>query len=69
MLKTNENRNCNSAFPVLDLRRSFKPEVIPEVDGVTKIGLVLHCVFFYFAVAKKLTELRRYLILTFAVTS
>ena len=39
MLKTDENRNCNFAFPVFDLRRSFEPEVIPEVDDVIKIGL------------------------------
>ena len=39
MLKTDENRNCNLAFPVFDLRRSFKPEVIPEVDDVVKMDL------------------------------
>ena len=40
MLKTDENRNCNFAFPVFDLRRSFKPEVIPVVDDVIKMGLM-----------------------------
>ena len=71
MLKTDENRNCNFAFPVFDLRRSFKPEVIPEVDDVIKMGLgAYYIVFcFNFAVARKLRELRRYLILTFPVTS
>ena len=39
MLKTDENRNCNVAFPVFDLRRSFEPEMIPEVDGNIKMGL------------------------------
>ena len=69
MLKTDENRNCNFAFPVFDLRRSFKPEVILEVDEVIKIGLEENFIFFLnFAVAKKLKELRRFLILTFAVT-
>ena len=71
MLKTDENRNCNFAFPVFDLRRSFIPEVIPEVDDVIKMGLkeyyiVVLKILLYL---KKLTELRRFLILTFAVTS
>ena len=39
MLKTDENRNCKFAFPVFDLRRSFKPELIPEADVVLKMGL------------------------------
>ena len=39
MLKTDENRNCNFALLVFDLRRSFKPEVIPEVDDVVEMGL------------------------------
>ena len=50
----------------------FKPEVIAEVDDVTKMGLeeyYILCGFFNFAAARKLTELRRFLILTFAVTS
>ena len=39
MLKTDENRNGNFAFPVFDLRWSFEPEVIPEVDDIIKMGL------------------------------
>ena len=71
MLKTDENRNCNFAFPVFDLRRSFEPEVIPEVDDIKKMGLEeYYFVFFFnFTVTQKLTELRRFLILTFVVTS
>ena len=71
MLKTDENRNCNFAFPVFDLRRSFKPEVIQEVDDVIKMVLEEYYIVFFlnFVVAKKLTELRRFLILTYAVTS
>ena len=70
MLKTDENRNCNFAFPVFDLRRSFKSEVIPEVDDVIKMGPEEYyiVVFKNFAEAQKLTELRRFLILTFAVS-
>ena len=48
MLKTDENRNCNFAFPVFDLRRSVKPEVIPEVDDVIKMGLEEYYIVFFF---------------------
>ena len=47
MLKTDENRNSNFAFPVFDLRRSFKPEVIPEVDDVAKMGLEEYYIVFF----------------------
>ena len=47
MLKTDENKNCNFAFPVFDLRRSFKPEVIPEVDDVIKMGLQEYYIVFF----------------------
>ena len=47
MLKTDENRNCNFAFPVFDLRRSVKPEVVPEVDDVMNMGLEEYYIVFF----------------------
>ena len=47
MLKTDENSNCNFAFSVFDLRRSFKPEVILEVDEVMKMGLEESYIVFF----------------------
>ena len=47
MLKTDENRNCNFAFPVFDLKRSFKPEVILEVDDIIKMGLEEYYIVFF----------------------
>ena len=55
MLKTDENRNCDFAFPVFDLRGSFKPKVIQEVDDVIKMGLEeYYIVFFKFCCSSKI---------------